>query len=179
MYDKLLVPIDFSTCSALVAGQAGELARVHGASVLLLHVAQSPSGLRRDLRIADDRGQATTVADYLLQEAQDAMPAYAAAAAAHGVEVESRVELGEVVEVIRRVADEASADLIVMGTHGRKGLARAVLGSVAERTLRTADVPVLIVRRKPRPECSHDACDWCPHGRVTDGELAVSAELEG
>lgn len=179
MYEKLLVPIDFSTCSALVAGQAGELARVHGAGVLLLHVAQSPSGLRRDLKIAGDHGEATTVADYLLHEAREAMPAYAAAAAAHGADVETRVELGDVVEVIRQVADESSADLIVMGTHGRKGLARAVLGSVAERTLRTADVPVLIVRRKPRPECAHETCDWCPHGRVTEGEQAMAAELDG
>ena len=55
-------------------------------------------------------------------------------------------EEGEPASTIARIADEREIDLVVMGSHGRTGLRRALLGSVAERTVRLAEVPVLIVR---------------------------------
>jgi nucleotide-binding universal stress UspA family protein len=57
-----------------------------------------------------------------------------------------------IASVLRRTAAECGADLIVMGTRGRHGLKRTLLGSVAESTLRTADVPVLLVRHEPTVE---------------------------
>ena len=59
------------------------------------------------------------------------------------------VELGRPTDVILRVAEEVDADLIIMGTHGRAGLRRLAMGSVAESVLRQADCPVLIV---PSPQ---------------------------
>lgn len=66
-----------------------------------------------------------------------------------------------------------------MGSHGRQGVARALLGSVAEQTLRTPHVPVMRVRRQPRPESDHERCDWCQLGIRSDAERALAGELDG
>jgi hypothetical protein len=66
-----------------------------------------------------------------------------------------------------------------MGSHGRQGVARALLGSVAEQTLRTPHVPVMRGRREPRPESDHERCDWCQLGIRSDGERALAGELDG
>jgi len=63
-----------------------------------------------------------------------------------GLQVDATVRRGDVTEEILRHADERRADLIVMSTHGRSGLGRWVYGSIADRVLRHASVPVLLVR---------------------------------
>ncbi len=63
-----------------------------------------------------------------------------------GIQVEHRLEEGAPAGVIARVADELGCDLIVMGTHGRQGLSRLLMGSVAERVVRLAPCPVLTVK---------------------------------
>jgi nucleotide-binding universal stress UspA family protein len=62
------------------------------------------------------------------------------------VEVDGILREGIAWEQINRVADEMAVDLVVIGTHGRRGLARALLGSVAEKVVRTAHVPVTLIR---------------------------------
>jgi len=177
-FTRILVPIDFSVCSKLVAGQAGQLAARLGAEVVLLHVARSPDGLATTTGVTPE-GEPVTVAGYLADEAEQGMAPYLAAAREKGARVTHRVAVGPVVSTIHRVAEQERAELLVMGTHGRKGIARALLGSVAEQTLRTAQLPVMMVRRQPRPECDHERCDWCQLGVRTDGERAMEAELEG
>jgi len=59
---------------------------------------------------------------------------------------------GGVYETLLQYADEQAIDVIVMGTHGRRGLGRALLGSVTERVVRTADVPVMTVREQTDEE---------------------------
>ena len=65
---------------------------------------------------------------------------------AEGVQLETKLEVGEAAPSIVRFAREAGCELIVMGTHGRSGLERLILGSVAEHVLRQAPCPVLTVR---------------------------------
>ncbi len=179
-FQKILVPVDFSTCSRLVAGQAGALARVHGAAVHLLNVVTPPAGLPAALMVQPDPGTSpTTITGYLVEAAQRRLDPYIEAATAGGTRVTAQVAVGPIVETINRAARDIGADVMVMGTHGRKGLARLALGSVAERVLRTADVPVLMVRRTPRPECEAESCDWCPHGLSTEEDHTVAAELDG
>ncbi len=177
-FTRLLVPVDFSVCSRLVAAQAGALAARLGADVILLHVARAPAGLPADAEVAPD-GEGASVQGYLSDEARAGLSPYVAAASEAGASVSSTVVVGPVVPTIHKVVAESGADLIVMGTHGRRGVARALLGSVAEQTLRTANVPVMMVRRQPRPECEHATCDWCQLGTRTDGERAMAAVLEG
>lgn len=142
MYKRILVPIDGSQTSNKALVAALQMARETGARVRVLHSMDEIAYLTGyeymgDLiRIA--REYATKVVD-------DAM----ATARSAGVEADSRMaeapgqRLGEV------VADEArgwNADLIVCGTHGRRGIGRVLLGSGAEQIIRGAPVPVLVVR---------------------------------
>jgi len=73
----------------------------------------------------------------------------ATAAALTGVEVDRRVELGDVATTICRIAEELPADVIIVGSHGRTGLKRVFLGSVSEHVVRHAPCPVLVVHERP------------------------------
>jgi nucleotide-binding universal stress UspA family protein len=68
-----------------------------------------------------------------------------------GVEIKTVLRQGIPVDEVHSVADEVNADLIVVGTHGRRGLARALLGSVAENVIRTSMRPVLAIRGGEKP----------------------------
>jgi nucleotide-binding universal stress UspA family protein len=81
-------------------------------------------------------------------EARGVVGAVADAGTEVGVAVDPRIAEGTPVEQIVRLAKEVSADLIIMGTHGRTGISRVFLGSVAERVVRRAPCPVLTVRSK-------------------------------
>lgn len=70
----------------------------------------------------------------------------AVAASVHGLEVTTRIESGAPGEVIAELADAIGAEQIVIGSHGRRGLGRLFLGSVAEQVLRRSNVPVLVVK---------------------------------
>ena len=125
MYDTILVPTDGSDVAAVAADMAVALARRFGADV-------------RGLYVRDGDGDA---------DGTRATAAVADRAAAAGVEATTAVVDAEG-PIHRRIladADDHGADCIVMGTHGRTGLDRFVLGSVAERTLRESSVPVLTV----------------------------------
>jgi nucleotide-binding universal stress UspA family protein len=91
-----------------------------------------------DAIVAERRVEAQAIVDVVIE-----------AAARVGVRCNGRVIEGRPVAAILAAARDSSAELIVMGTHGRAGLARAVLGSVAESVLREADVPVLVVPARP------------------------------
>lgn len=91
-----------------------------------------PAGAEDWYEDANERGHR------YLQEAAEAIP--------DGFEVETRVELGSPAERIVAVAEEVDADHIVVGSHGRSGVSRLLLGSVAERVVRTSPVPVTVMR---------------------------------
>lgn len=174
----ILVPVDFSTCSLQVAGGAGELARQTGARLTLLHVAEIPEGLSAGAKVRHE-GREYTATEWAEHGATPRMERYVSAARGHGVEPAVVVHSGPVAPTIAREAEQLGADLILMGTHGRKGLARAVLGSVAEEVARHANVPVMLVRRSPRPECNQTSCDWCHERAASREELELEDERAG
>jgi universal stress protein A len=167
----ILVPVDFSTCSFSVAGQAGELAAKLGARVVILHVTELPPGLSADARV-DVAGEQRVAAAYLSADARARLDRFTHAVRALGVDAESLVEIGPIVPTVVAVADRMSVDLVVMGTHGRTGLARLMLGSVAEGVLHRVHAPVMLVRREPRPECGRQSCAWCAEGGTQRGRRA-------
>ncbi len=143
---KILVPTDFSDCADHAVEYAVELARQLGAQITLLHVAEVPvytysaaaclsSDFSKTIE-AMARRKLDDVVAVLRQRAPDA----------GGV-----LESGPPGDAIRAAIKELRPDLIVMGTHGRRGLMHAMLGSVAEKTLRLADVPVLVVQARAAP----------------------------
>jgi nucleotide-binding universal stress UspA family protein len=135
----ILFPSDYSECSRTAFAIAQALARDYHARLLVLHVATPPPLVTyRELQRALEQpnGYRRELADML----RSLHPADAAAG------VEYRVEDGEPAAEIMRVAEEVRCDLIVMGTHGRTGLGRMLLGSVAEQVVRNAVCPVLTVK---------------------------------
>jgi nucleotide-binding universal stress UspA family protein len=145
----ILVPVDFSEGSEAAARYAFWLAGRLGARVRLLHAFAGLShasagvapGLRDDLREAED--QLRQEARRSLADLAGRLAREAGAAAEEPVFVEAGHAVGD---GIVRGARDAKADLIVIGTHGRSGLRRMVLGSVAETVTRAADSPVLVVK---------------------------------
>ena len=127
--ETILHPTDFSERSGHALQLACSLARDHGARLIVLHVMPVP--LVQEKRLY--REEMASELNWL--GASDAQ-----------VRVEHRLEEGDAATEILRVAQEMGCDLIVLGTHGRTGLGRLLMGSVAEQVLRTATCPVLTVR---------------------------------
>jgi nucleotide-binding universal stress UspA family protein len=144
LFSHLLVATDFSPDSEAAVGHAVALARRFEARLTLLHVrpdvqASGPDGAV----LTDDVGP--SVADELLRLRR-------AELAASGITVETRIDHGDPASAISAVARSLGCDLIVLGTRGRKGIARLLLGSVAAQVLREAPCPVFIARAPAAPE---------------------------
>ncbi len=143
---RLLVPTDYSACSRRALEMALALAERFGASIDLLHVWRTPHDLPPNLRVvgADDREHA--LSELLEQQAQSEMVEFVRAVAPEtSTTVHRRFEAGEPSRVILDVAQEGYG-LLVIGTHGRTGLQRFLMGSVTEKVVRLAPCPVLTVR---------------------------------
>lgn len=177
--DWILVPLDFSSCAPLVVDEAIRFARAFDAGLLLLHAAEAPSGLPLAARVQPPGSSGpVSVADWLRADAERHLAGLSAQATAAGLSCRTRVETGKVAEIILSVAGAEAPRMILMGTHGRTGVAHAVLGSVAEAVLRGASVPVVTVRTHHRPGCAARSCATCEEGR-SEGERALLAETEG
>jgi len=141
LYDRIVVPTDGSKSSQPAIEHAVELAAVHGATIHAVYVINlaSFSGVPTE-------GTWEGVSTALEQEGEAALDAVVEAGKERGVPVE-RVRLeGRPSQRIVEYASENDGDIIVMGTHGRGGLDRLLLGSVAERVVRAASVPVMTVQ---------------------------------
>jgi nucleotide-binding universal stress UspA family protein len=140
-YKRILCPVDFDDNSIWAVNEAGTLARSGKGEVRLLHVVRiNPLategfvlGELQESQIKHARGKLEDIGKQALT----------------GVEHEVNVEIGEPGDVILAMGKKLSADLVVMATHGRRGVARLILGSVAERVVRESIAPVLIVRPQP------------------------------
>jgi nucleotide-binding universal stress UspA family protein len=132
----ILFPTDLSTRAAQVFPLACSLARDHSARLVVLHVYPAPAVHGEVVA----RRQPDGFEKHLLDQLHALRPT------GEGVHVEYRLEEGDDVDMILKVAEETGAGLIVMGTHGRGGLARVLIGSVAEHVLRRAKCPVLTLR---------------------------------
>ena len=138
MYDHILVPVDGSDAAADAVDHAAGLAAVHGADLHLVHVVEPQAAV-------DSAG--VDLVSVLEESGQEALDAAEASAAEAGVETTTTELLrGQAHREIVDYAEANDVDLIVMGTHGRTGLGRLLLGSVAENVVRLSPVPVLTTR---------------------------------
>jgi nucleotide-binding universal stress UspA family protein len=151
MYGKILVPVDGSETSALGLDEAIKLAKCVGGQIRLVHFVNEfvldyvyGSGV-----------YATDVIDLLRKGGCNVLERARNAVQAHGLTPEC-VMLesmgGKAADLILAHARDWGAELIVMGTHGRRGLARVAMGSDAEEVVRAATVPVLLIRGTPQPQ---------------------------
>jgi nucleotide-binding universal stress UspA family protein len=142
---RILVPTDFSADAEVAVAHAAEFAQRFGAAVHLLHVVDDTlaAGMwSSEMYTAEVAGlQVNLVKDAEQRIRQATLPT-------SGVPLHTEVRTGRPAATIVEAARELSADLIVMGTTGRTGVAHLLLGSVAERVVRTAPCPVLTIRSK-------------------------------
>ena len=139
-FKKILAPVDFDSSSLKALELAANVAKQNGATVFILHIVpvdMNVSGMPQYVDLIKrqeslDREKLTAIATQHLAE----------------VKWEILDEMGEPADVIADVATKLPADLIVMVTHGRRGLARLIEGSIAEKVLRNAPCPVLAVRQE-------------------------------
>jgi len=147
IWKTLLVPHDFSSSANHAAAIARDEAKLHGARLVLLHVIDLPTSIKPDTVIVPDAtGAPVNVRDYAVSSAEAHLQDIVARLAKDGVTATSFIRIGNPVDEINRFVDEEKVSLIVMGTHGRTGLQHLLVGSVAERVVRTATCPVLTVR---------------------------------
>ncbi|HET8541291.1 MAG TPA: universal stress protein [Anaeromyxobacter sp.] len=152
-WKKICCGVDFSEPSWIAMEQAADVASGLRAELTLVHVWTPPPPAASDVLVSS-RG----VAEVERRQAEETLEIWRSDAEGRAaLPVRARVLLGDPAVEIARFADEEGIDLVVLGTHGRTGLSRLVLGSVAERVLRRAPVPVLVIRDHVRLARERDA----------------------
>jgi universal stress protein A len=136
----VLHPTDFSENSEYAFRVACGLARDYKARLILLHVMAPPMVIYAGGPVPAETWPSIDEVQEKLRELQEQ---------AHHVRVETQVMEGDPVDMILRAAEETDCDVVVMGTHGRTGLGRLLMGSVAEAVIRKAPCPVLSVKPAP------------------------------
>ncbi len=147
MYERILVPTDGSEVAEAAVDHALGLAERHDAAVHALYVVDVDSmslALGAEQLDRVEAGRLDEM-DEVRERAERATGYVADRAAERGLEVVEHVSSGRPHEKIADYAADNDVDLVVMGSHGRSGVTRALLGSVTERTLRATRVPVLVV----------------------------------
>jgi len=144
---SILVPTDFSETSDGALHYAIDMARAFGAQLYLVHV---PGGTGENFEANFPVGRFETVA-------RERLSVFLSPEDITRLRPEYAVRIGTPAEEIVRYADTRDVDLIIMGTHGRSGVAHLLMGSVAEHVVRTAPCPVLLVRGPKRAPVTSQA----------------------
>lgn len=142
----ILVPSDFSEYSDKAFGWALEMAEKWGAKVELLHVVPTPN--YPPMMIADGGFNPADYESSLREDAEQQAKEIVSQVDRPGISIETKVLVGSPFHDICKTAEQDKSDLIVMGSHGRTGVSHVLLGSVAERVVRHAPCPVLVVGKK-------------------------------
>lgn len=145
-YQHILVPVDGSEISFSAVRHAAKIAKAFGSQLSLISlIAEDP------FTEADFYYSSSIMKEYFVQahaNAKNALTQATAIAATEGITAQSRIVTGLVnAEHIAETAGEVQADLIVMGSHGRKGFQKMILGSFAQDVLGASQIPVLIVKK--------------------------------
>lgn len=141
MYDRILVATDGSEHALAAAREALELAETHDAIVYALYVVETSTSW-----LAVSKNEVTdALRDVGIDAGKTALADVESLAADRDVDLVTELGEGSADEEILAYAAEIDADLVVMGTHGREGVRRRLVGSVAERVVRDAPMPVLTV----------------------------------
>lgn len=171
MWKHLLIPVDFSDCATRALELGLQLAERERATVTLVHVSPLPPNLPADALITPPgTTERVRVDEYTTRGVRARLDAIAARVRDRGLDVRTIAALassGDIATELLRVVAEAGANVIVVGTHGRTGLSHLLLGSVAEKIIRGATVPVITIR-------SHAA-----EAQPTREERVAEDELDG
>jgi nucleotide-binding universal stress UspA family protein len=137
-FEDIVVATDGSECAAAAVERAAALAAADGATLHVVSVVE--------IAAYGPDAHATLTIDTFEERAEAAAESARQVAEERGVEVTTHLEYGSVHSSLLHIVEETGADLVVLGTHGRTGFDRYLLGSIAEKTVRTSPAPVLTVR---------------------------------
>lgn len=176
MYQRILVPVDGSPTSKHGLQEAIRMAKMTGGKLRLMHVVDTTS-----IALSFDAyaGYPSDWLETLRKDGEGLLAGARAVAAAAGVEVDTVLRDNFAVPVHELVVSEAGAwpaDLIVLGTHGRRGIGRVMLGSSAENVLRRSPIPVLLVRSPEsagKPDAEEGAAVKTVRVNLPSGALSV------
>jgi nucleotide-binding universal stress UspA family protein len=145
-WKRIVCGVDLSELSRGAMREAARLAAASGAELTLLHVFEPPPAVATDMLVAPGAG----VYEAAAREVEESLAGWQVEAQRLGARtVNVRRITGHAAAELSRFAAARGADLLVLSTHGRRGLAHALLGSVAERVVREAPCSVLVVRGSP------------------------------
>ena len=144
---RILVPMDFSECSRRGLRYAVAMAERFGSEIVLVHAIEAPLNLPPQTLVRlDPEGPAMPIMDYVREAADRRLNAMLAELSLASIPAQGVISVGDVRDVVLENAKTHNVDMIVMGTHGRKGLRHLLIGSVAEDIVRRSEVPVLTTR---------------------------------
>jgi nucleotide-binding universal stress UspA family protein len=143
MYKRILISTDGSEKSSLAAQAGIDLAKALGAEVLALNVINEVVVASAVRQLGSDRKE---VEDKLMASGQKAVDSVKKMGSAAGVKVDPLVRMGSPANMVIDIARNEGADLIVMGSHGESGASKLLIGSVVQKVLYWATIPVLVVR---------------------------------
>ena len=143
MYKRILIATDGSDKSSLAAQAGIDLAKALGAEVLALNVINEVVVASAVRQLGSDRKD---VEDKLTASGQKAVDSITKMGSAAGVKVDPLVRMGSPANMVIDIARTEGADLIVMGSHGESGASKLLIGSVVQKVLYWATIPVLVVR---------------------------------
>jgi nucleotide-binding universal stress UspA family protein len=180
---RILYATDLSSASEPAWGEAQRLGRLFGAEIVLLHVVAPPPFVPVEAYVP-----AQMYEDLLgsaRRDAQERLDRVLGSVAGSGLKLRLRLEEGQPASRILEVATQEPADLLVVGTHGRTGIERLLLGSVADRMVRQASCPVLTVRSTPEGGPRREirricyATDFSPTARAAWSWVVALASAAG
>lgn len=158
MFKHLLVPLDGSKLAELALPMANSLATQFDSRITLLQVVPMPYAVGFGHEFSGAYSNLNSINQDLKREAADYMETKRQAMHKAGIQVDVQLVMGKSpAEAILTAVDELGADTIVMSTHGRSGVMRWVFGSVADKVLRQAQVPILLARVPVEDASSHEA----------------------
>ncbi|MDD1742075.1 MAG: universal stress protein [Methanotrichaceae archaeon] len=143
MYKRILIATDGSDKSRMAAEEGVELAKAMGANVIALNVVNEVVVASAVRQLGSDRKE---VEDKLKVAGQKAVDEIKKMAEAAGVKVDTVLKVGVPANTVIEVSEAKKADLIVMGSHGESGASKLLIGSVVQKVLYWATLPVLVVR---------------------------------
>jgi nucleotide-binding universal stress UspA family protein len=144
LFYRIVVPTDFSGGSEEAWALAQRIAEAVGSEIVLVHVSVEPPSYGEASLPLDTGWQ---VIESARKWVEQELEKWAGAAREKGISVRTLVRTGSPYQEIVNLATDERADLVAMGTHGRSGVSRLLLGSVADRVIRLAPCPVLTVRK--------------------------------
>jgi nucleotide-binding universal stress UspA family protein len=139
---NILVPVDFSETSSKIVAYAGHMAEKFQSRLTVVYVVES---LQKYEGFAIPHISLTQFEEGLEKSAQDKMNDFVEEHIPPSLAYDTKVVMGDVGATINRIAEKEKMDLIVMGTHGYRGIEHTLFGSVAEKVVKTAPCPVLTI----------------------------------